>query len=334
MNKSSFLNSFIVIKFKEFKLASRWTIRKMAFVAILIAMSVAFTVVSAQIMPLITLSSYKISFIGLPVKISGFIFGPLIGIFVGIVSDILSLLFIPPAGYNILYTVATSMNGLVAGVFGFYFVQFMNKAFSKEYRIQVIASKITRLGMEFRAALASNEKRQVDIIGLKIQKLYIRKKYVTNDNSNRLLSNIYLINAVIFLTLVVTIMGIIQLQIPDVYISKSIIPNKAIMLGLMTSGIMIMTIFVIVARFFMSFSRYSILVPIIVFSAYLELINIPLLSFADLHALGQGETSSFYFWFSQHILTSPIKIWFNTFVIYYSYIIISKLINKNANLSY
>ncbi|UWV83480.1 hypothetical protein [Mycoplasmopsis felis] len=57
---------------------------------------------------MLTSFTYKFSFIGLPVKITGFIFGPIIGIFVGIVSDFLSLLFIPPAGYNLVYTFKNS----------------------------------------------------------------------------------------------------------------------------------------------------------------------------------------------------------------------------------
>ncbi|WP_223214498.1 hypothetical protein [Mycoplasmopsis gallopavonis] len=309
----------------------------MAFVAILIAISVAFTVVSAQIVPLVNISSYKFSFIGLPVKISGFIFGPFVGLFVGIVSDFLSLLFIPPAGYSPVYTAAIAVNGVVSGIFGYYFVQFIQNAFSKDYRLAVISAKIYLLSVKYKTAILKNHQYRVDYLSKKILHLYNKQKYITNESSNRLLANIYLINGVMFLVIVLTI---IMTYISFIYdknpaaFNNSIVKNKTALLALMTSGIGLMVFFIVIGRFTLKLERYTVLVPIIVFSAFLELINTPLLALADTLSLDNGNFKNYFFWVSQHILTNPIKIWFNMFVIYYAYLIVHKLINKNSHLSY
>ncbi|EFF41418.1 ECF transporter S component, partial [Mycoplasmopsis alligatoris] len=77
---------------KTWSIFSRWTIRKIVFVAILVAIAVVFTIIGNQLLPIVSIPTIKISFIGLPVKITGFIFGPIIGFFVGLLSDLLSML--------------------------------------------------------------------------------------------------------------------------------------------------------------------------------------------------------------------------------------------------
>ncbi|VEU71032.1 ECF transporter S component [Mycoplasmopsis glycophila] len=325
------------LKIWNIKLFPKWTIRKMAFVAILIAISVAFTIISAQIVPLVNIQSYKFSFIGLPIKISGFIFGPFVGLFVGIVSDFLSLLFIPPAGYNPVYTVAIAVNGIVSGIFGFYFVQFIKNAFSKDYRLAKISVKIYLLNIKYNNYQAKENFYLVDKYANKIIRLQHKSKYISEDSSNKLLANIYLINGVAFLLMVAAIIGIYMSIAYDrnpAILNNSLIRDKTILLILMISGILLMVVFIIIGRFTLKLERYTVLVPIIVFSAFLELINTPILSVGDVLSLGSGNFDNYFFWVSQHILTSPIKIWFNMFVIYYSYMIVSKLINKNSHLTY
>ncbi|WP_245597284.1 ECF transporter S component [Mycoplasma buteonis] len=324
-------------EFINIKLFPKWTIRKMAFVAILIAISVAFTVVSAQIVPLITLSSYKIAFIGLPVKIAGFIFGPFVGFFVGVVSDLLSLLFIPPAGYSPVYTLAVAMNGIVAGIFGYYFMQFTNRAFSTEYRLAKNKMKIHLYVNKYKNAIASNNNITAEEIKIKLISLYNKQKFITPSNSQKLLANISLVNGVVFLSIIlVIILTYISLSVTESDLVNSLVKSKKVLTILMNAGLLAMIVFIIIGRFTLKLERYTVLVPIIVFSAFLELINLPILSYGDMITLsgGSGGKEQFFFWISQHILSSPIKIWFNMFVIYYSYLIVSKLINKNEHLKY
>nr|WP_307925344.1 hypothetical protein [Mycoplasmopsis bovis] len=54
----------------------------------------------------------------------------------------------------------------------------------------------------------------------------------------------------------------------------------------MTSGYVAMFIFLIVARFKMHPKRFLVIIPIVIFSAIIELINVPLLSLADYSTTG------------------------------------------------
>ncbi|WLP85796.1 ECF transporter S component [Mycoplasma seminis] len=325
----------IKIKLSDLGLFPKWTIKKMVFVAILIAISVAFTVVAAQIIPIVNIPSYKFSFIGLPVKISGFIFGPVIGVFVGIVADLISLLFVPPAGYNPMYTVATAVNGLISGLFGLYYMNFLKFAFSKEYRLNRLSIKINLLAYKYKFESASGNRKKAIQIANKIVALNNKRQFIDQDSSNRELKNIYCISGTLFLLVAISVIAwFIGFKVSDDIISNGFIKNRWVLLALMTSGMSLLVVFVLVGRFFMKTSKYLVFVPIIVFCAFLELINIPILSFADLYSLGNGNDQDIFVWITQHILTSPIKIWFNVFVIYYSYMVVSKLINKNDHLSY
>ncbi len=61
----------------------------------------------------------------------------------------------------------------------------------------------------------------------------------------------------------------------------------------MTSGYVAMFIFLIVARFKMHPKRFLVIIPIVIFSAIIELINVPLLSLADYSTTGASSESNF-----------------------------------------
>ncbi|WP_322910934.1 ECF transporter S component [Mycoplasmopsis felis] len=319
---------------KEISLFPKWTIKNMVLVGILIAISVSFTIVVAQIVPIVNLPTYKFSFIGLPVKITGFIFGPIIGIFVGIVSDFLSLLFIPPAGYNLVYTLATAVNGLIAGLFGMYFNQIIKTAFSKDFRIQRIGQKINLYIIKYKILKSNNQYSKMNKIANKIISLNNKKKYINDLTTYNTLSNIYLFVGLLLLVIVISTISWFIMIAPEYAIQDGLIRNRYALIGLMCSGTMMMMCFLVYSRFRFKTETYLKLVPIVVFCSFLELVNIPILSFADLISLGNGQTKDIFVWISQHVLSGPIKIWFNTFVIFYTYSIVSKLINKNNKLSY
>ncbi len=93
----------------------------------------SFFVVFASFVPLISIPTYKISFIGLPIKISGLIFGPLVGGIVGLISDIISFSLLPTF-YNFYYTITAIVDGVVAGLVGIIFLRVLNYAFGGQFR--------------------------------------------------------------------------------------------------------------------------------------------------------------------------------------------------------
>ncbi len=93
----------------------KWTNKKIALVAILIAASVSFVIIGSRLAAITTFPSFKIAFAGLPVKITGYLFGPLIGAITGVVSDLLSFAMLP-SYYHFLYTLIMAVSGFVPGV--------------------------------------------------------------------------------------------------------------------------------------------------------------------------------------------------------------------------
>lgn len=320
---------------EKFSIFSKWTIRKIVFVAILIAVAIVFTIIGTQLLPVVSIPTIKISFIGLPVKITGFIFGPIIGFFVGLVSDLLSMLFIPPTSYNPLYTLATGMNGLVSGIVGWLFLKFIKFYFGGEFRNNSYRAKIFVLTQKYNNALEMNDLKNVEKYANLIILTNNKMQRFVKKGATTTIMNINLITALILGTmLIIFITYIIGFVVPDSALNKGVLTNRWFLLVLMLGGFGTMIIFLLVARFVMKPSRYLIIVPIIIFSAILEFVNTPIISIADNLSLGTGNIQDVFIWVFTHIVTSPLKIWFNLLIIYFSYSVISSLVYKNDNLAY
>ncbi len=93
----------------------KWTNKKIAYVSILVAASVAFVIIGSRLAAITTFPSFKIAFGGLPIKITGYLFGPLIGAITGLIADILSFAMLPTY-YHPLYSLIMAMAGFIPGV--------------------------------------------------------------------------------------------------------------------------------------------------------------------------------------------------------------------------
>jgi ECF transporter S component (folate family) len=81
----------------------------------LIATSVVFIILGTQLFALTAFPSFKVAFGGLPIKITGFVFGPIIGAITGVISDLLSFMFVP-FNYFPGYTLIMALSGLIPGI--------------------------------------------------------------------------------------------------------------------------------------------------------------------------------------------------------------------------
>ena len=258
-----------------------WTNKKIAFVSILIAASVAFVLIFTRIAPIASLPSFKLMAGGLPVKLTGYIFGPLIGMVTGAISDIVSFT-LTPTYIHWWYTIAFSMAGAVPGVVGF----LMNKHWKKHEDVQ-----------------KENEFK------------------VNNVN--------FFVTLFVLAAIFATIFTFIMLQ-KESNFKESMISNKWAFLGVSTFGLGSMFLGTILLRFFLKPKTYNSILPIITFSALLELINTPLVALGDKDVLElKGEFLTI---LTLHLLMSPIKIWGNMIIILIAYNIVSPLIyNKQGN---
>lgn len=326
--------------FSDWSIFTKWSIRKISFIAILISISVVFTIIGVQILPIISIPTFKISFIGLPIKISGYIFGPIIGFIVGLFSDLISFMIIPSI-YHPIYTLATILDGVIAGIVGWLFIKLLNYYFSSEFRQAQYEIVIVKTKHQINDLIIENEtltiKQQNLLSKLKKRIIYYGelKKEVEIKGTKTLLMNINMFSALIILAIVLLfIVWVVKYKIDDETLKKGIIKNRIAFLFMLISGYLLMFIFLIIARFKMRPNRYMIIVPIIIFSALIELVNVPLLSWADVKSFQKnGEDQIFVFMF-QHIIFTPIKIWFNSFVIFFTYNIISSLVYKNDDIYY
>ncbi|WP_029512879.1 ECF transporter S component [Mycoplasmopsis iners] len=316
------------------KLFKKWTIRKISFIGILIAISVVFLIIGSSFLPIVTYPSYKISFIGLPVKITGFIFGPIVGGMVGLISDLISFLFLPNV-YNPLYTLATAVDGIIAGMIGWLFLKLFRYYFGGSYRDTVYEMKIVKLASKLRA------EKLIDPFSKKVEKLENkiinfgekRKKIRIIGTTNTLLNFNVAVASLVLITIIFLIIWLIGSRVDDSTLANGLVKDRFALILLMTGSYAIMIIFLWVARFKMKARRFFVIVPIVIFSALIELINVPLLSLADTQA-NATELKSIFIYVFQHTLLSPVKIWINMFVIFFTFNIVNPLINKNNDITY
>ena len=259
----------------------RWNNRKIAFVAILIATSVSFVLIFNAFFPLTALPPFKLAAGGLPIKITGYIFGPIIGGITGGLSDLISFLF-RPTFYHYWYTIAWIAAGVIPGIVGY----LMNRRWKKT-RVEDV------------------EEQKHSVINFAIT-----------------LSVLAAIFTGVFVWLSLT-------PSADFAAASHIISNKYAFMAVSLSGVASMFIAVIIFRFTLKAKTFNSLLPIIVFTALLEVVNAPLLGLGDQASLIDKPLLTT---MTSHLLLSPVKIWGNMIIILIAYRVISPLIyNKTKN---
>lgn len=90
-----------LVKFNYYKRHKRvWTglkfnTKNLTYIAMMVAVSVTLTVVISVTIPITVFPPIRVAFSGIMVKITGMFFGPIVGLLVGLISELLCLLFVP-----------------------------------------------------------------------------------------------------------------------------------------------------------------------------------------------------------------------------------------------
>ncbi len=111
----SLYSGFIYIFFRDKYKGIKFTTKNITNIAMLSAASVTMTVVVAYYAPITVLPPVRVSFEGLMIKITGFIFGPIVGFISGLITDMFCILFIP-SYFHIAYTITIVAYGFVSGM--------------------------------------------------------------------------------------------------------------------------------------------------------------------------------------------------------------------------
>jgi len=265
---------------------SQWSNRKIAFVSILIATSVVFVIIFTAIVAIAAIPPFKLMAGGLPVKLTGYIFGPWIGAATGVVSDLISFM-IRPTFYHFYYTFAWAMAGLVPGIVGY----FMNRRWRKHQEVQEEFSK--------------------------------------KANSANFIFTLIILGAIL-----AGLFTFIIFQPDSTFATQKLIKNKWVFLSIASMGTFSMLIAVVIFRFTMKPITFNNVLPIVVFSALLEICITPLLTLGDQSSLFASVNGTFWTNLTGHFLLSPVKIWGNLLVILFSYKIIAPLIYSKTNNSW
>lgn len=90
------------------------TTKNITNITMLSAVSVTFTIIISITCPITVFPPVRIAFEGLMVKISGFIFGPIIGLMAGLITDGIVMLFVP-SYIHISYIIVIASFGFISG---------------------------------------------------------------------------------------------------------------------------------------------------------------------------------------------------------------------------
>ncbi|QJR44037.1 ECF transporter S component [Mycoplasma miroungirhinis] len=311
---------------------SKWNSKKIAFVGVLIAISVVFFIISVRIVPISALPSFKFSFIGLPVKITGFLFGPFIGAITGILADLISFALVPTY-YNVLYTLAVAIAGIIPGLILWYFSNLGGLLFNSRYKIYKYKEIISFYNKKYNEALNAGDFVLLQNYSEKIAKQEVDLIVIESKNKPTSLINFSYISTLIILCIQILIIIVTLLNIPDsVFQNNRFIKNKWFYIILTTSGFVTMILSVTIYRLVLrrKYQRFMDMMAIVTFCGILEFTNVILLSWGDYQSL----KTDFWINITSHTLLSPAKMWFNLIVIFTAYRIISPLINTKTVTGY
>ncbi|WP_427902789.1 ECF transporter S component [Metamycoplasma alkalescens] len=304
----------------------KWNSKKIAFVGVLIAISVVMFLISVRILPISALPAFKFSFIGLPIKITGFVFGPIVGIITGILADLISFALVPTY-YNVLYTLAVAVAGFVPGLAAYYFFNLNELFFSRKYRIYKYKQTVDFFKIQFSEALARENSEDLQYFSEKIAFYEVKIILLETKKKPMAMINFAFISSIVFLVLQIIIIAAIFSKLDNsIFEHNRFIKNKTFYVILTTSGFIGMIVFVVLYRLFLrkKYQTFIEIMAIITFCAILELVNTVLLAWADTITL----RTDFWVNFTGQTLTSPVKIFFNLAIILPTYKVVASLIKS------
>ncbi|WP_166623174.1 ECF transporter S component [Mycoplasma testudineum] len=304
--------------------------------AILISISITLAIIGATIIPIASIPSYKLSFTGLPVKISGFIFGPVIGFFIGVVADLLSFLFLP-SFFHWGYVLISGVNGIVPGLVGIFFFKIINNLVDR--RQKIISQKKVINELEFEKTIEFDNPSRLKNIEKSLRQKRISLEKLESKKSTKVLSENQLAKKLTWIyffsgLLLLMITGSLNLVVIFTVLSReaiedSFVKSPEILAAITSVGVVTISLYLFFARFKLDPKKYYVIVAIVSFSIILEATQVYFLAYTDNSALKIDFLPSLV----QHVIFAPVKIWFNMTIIYFSWRVINYLLHRNQNIS-
>ncbi|MBG0730527.1 substrate-specific component FolT of folate ECF transporter [Mycoplasma sp. 'Moose RK'] len=318
---------------------AKLTNMKISFVAIFISIAVIMLIIGVRLAPFAILPNFRLSIIGLPIKITGFIFGPVVGFLTGLLADLLTFLFIPGV-YSWYYTIYLSLTGFIPGLFFWFFIKKGEKWFAKDALISRLNQKIFNQKVKIYNytfyAISANIRDEKQEKNLKKRLFFLQKKVtkIKNWPEEKALLNFYWIASnLILIAVVTTVISIVMFNSSIDFSQSKFISSKLSFVIFVMSGTVTMIFFLVFARFikfFRKFGRYLTIAPIVAFSALHEPLSSVIAASGDVQS---GALNNFETALLTHIITSPVKIWINLSVVYFATRAILPLVQKRFSYS-
>lgn len=312
---------------------NKWDSKRIAFISILIAMSISFVIIGTRFAALSSFPNIKLSLAGLPIKIIGYIFGPIIGFIIGFVTDVISFIFIPTFYYP-LYSIALGISGMVPGIVAIFFNYFYKKRSKKEILKKLFLRK-SFLQMSIKLFELKNLPKQAKKNNKKYIKILKKIDKIESWTKEKSQLNFLLIVGLTILLIVMIFLNLIFILIPQQIINDAIenqkilqlISKKELFIMIITIEILICALTLIIFRLKSknekTFLQYTIIVVFVVITEY---VNIPIIAYADLKSLKINFLTSII----TSLASSVIKILFNLLIISFTIKIVLPLINKKT----
>lgn len=311
---------------------NKWDSKKIAFISILIAMSISFVIIGTRLAALTSFPSIKLSMAGLPIKIIGFTFGPLVGFIIGFITDIISFVFMPSFYYP-LYSVALGVSGILPGLFACFF-NWMYKFYAKSNVLRKLNNKRIYVLYKLKLAHISGNESKISHMDKKYLNLSKKIDKIETWKCEKYQLNYGLIWSVAILMAVLLVILAIFIVIPQEVINNvfddkgilKLVANKNIFIAVVLLGVVTCIVILVITRFVMKHENFLKFIPVVVFVVITEYLNIPTIAYADYKALKIDFIASMI----SSLATSIFKIWFNMIIISFAIRIVLPLINKKT----
>lgn len=301
-----------------------WSTRRIAFAAILVAVTVVLTVLIMTLNPLFSVPTFKNPLIGLPVKITSFLFGGVLGIIVAVGGDLISFM-ISPTFYHPYYTLTLVIIAIGCSLVGSLFRYFTNLPkfyFDKEFIKQKLAllntssPKTLRLHNKLSKRLLKIERKNPQLLKLRLE---------------RSTFNLLLFTTFFFIILSISTVALFVSTFKPSDLEHTFFKTKTFFFFFSTSGSWSMFFFLVFSGALLqvpklAWMRSGLLkfLPIIAFSSILDFTANYLVTLADSKIFG----GNFYPLLFSHFIITPFRIWVNIIVLSVSLAVIGPIVNE------
>lgn len=301
-----------------------WSTRRIAFAAILVAVTVVLTVLIITLNPLFSVPTFKNPLIGLPVKITSFLFGGILGAIVAIGGDLISFMM-SPTFYHPYYTLTLVVIAIGCALVGSLY-RFLINVPKLFLDTEFIQQKITLLNPSSTKFQKLNHKLTKRLVYLQSKDSLLLKLRLEKHTFNLLLFITF-----IFIVVSISMVALFVLTFNPHDLEHTFFRTRIFFFFFSTSGNWSMFFFLVLTGTLLQIPQLAWLrtrvlkfFPIIAFSSILDFLANYLVTLADSKIFG----GNFYPLLFSHFIITPFRIWFNIVVLSISLAVIGPIVSE------